>query len=601
MARTKAAKKKSSRISERVEQRIVEVALQNPEFGARRLVPLLKRKKIKVSASQIYSVLKRHDLQTREKRTAGREGQVPKSKAPPDKTSPEITPEIREHIIAVSLQHPDFSAKRLLPLLKKDNIYVSASRVYSIMKRHGLQSRAKRLAALEARRRAEATTIPETAASEITPEAEERLIEVCLQNPDHGARRLAGLLAGEGIRISSSAIYTRLKRHSLQTRALRLAKIEALRAVELPVQTVETPSKAKIPIPTPSAEPEAVPEAIPEKGRPSRGSPVPRVYEKVPLRSRLLLHIVNVLLLVLLGYLGFLALQNVRQARMEPQAVATSGPSTVPAVLEIESAVQEPLQDYRKIWERNLFNVKISEATDSETQIQIEKIALAKKDIGLKLVGTVVADDASLSRAIIDVQKTKDQEAYREGEKAGEARIKKILRNKVVITTATGDQLLAIEAEDFAKSSTSAAKRGLASGSVQYPQQVPGAAAPGSPVTGSSFNRARSASINLKRGEVETALADTDRLLQEVKVTPFLQGDNPAGFIINNIPRGSILTRMGLRNGYVVKQLNDSEITSPDQAAEFFRTLAAGGEVTFQIQRSKGVRRRSQTIHLNIE
>jgi len=601
MARAKAAKKTASRISDRVEKRIVEVALQNPACGARRLVPLLKQEKIKVSASQIYRVLKRHGMQTRDKRNARLESQDLKSKVPPGKPSPAIAPEIRERIVEIALQHPDFGAKRLLPLLKKDNIDVSASRVYGILKRNGLQSRAKRLAALEAKRSAEAAPIAEKPAAGITPEAEERLIEVCLQHPDHGARRLAGLLAGEGIRISSSAIYTLLKRHGLQTRSLRIAKIETLRAAELPVQPAEAPSAVEIPIPAPAAESAAVPEEIPKKGRPYRISPIPAVHEKVSRRSRGLLHLVNLLLLVLLGYLGFLALQNVRQARMEPQALATVGPAPVPAVVKIEPANQEPLQDYQQIWERNLFNIKKSEPPDSEKQIQIEKIALAKKDIGLKLVGTVVADDASLSRAIIDVQKTKDQEAYREGDKAGEARIKKILRNKVVITTATGDQLLAIEAEDFAKSSTSAAKRGLASGSVQYPQQVPGAAAPGSPFTGSSFNRARSASINLKRGEVETALADTDRLLQEVKVTPFLQGDNPAGFIINNIPRGSILTRMGLRNGYVVKQLNDSEITSPDQAAEFFRTLAAGGEVTFQIQRSKGVRRRSQTIHLNIE
>ena len=80
-----------------------------------------------------------------------------------------------------------------------------------------------------------------------------------------------------------------------------------------------------------------------------------------------------------------------------------------------------------------------------------------------------------------------------------------------------------------------------------------------------------------------------------------MQGDEPAGFIIKNIPRGSVLTKMGLRNGYVVTQLNDQAITSPDQAAEFFRTLAAGGEVSIQIRRSRGVRRRTRQINLNIE
>jgi type II secretory pathway component PulC len=51
----------------------------------------------------------------------------------------------------------------------------------------------------------------------------------------------------------------------------------------------------------------------------------------------------------------------------------------------------------------------------------------------------------------------------------------------------------------------------------------------------------------------------------------------------------------------VVTQINDTAITGPEQAADFFRTLAEGGEVTIQIQRSRGVRRRPREINLNIE
>ena len=89
--------------------------------------------------------------------------------------------------------------------------------------------------------------------------------------------------------------------------------------------------------------------------------------------------------------------------------------------------------------------------------------------------------------------------------------------------------------------------------------------------------------------------------MEELSITPYMQDDEPAGFIISKIPRGSVLTKMGLRNGYVVTQVNDTEITGPEQAAEFFRTLADGGEVTIQVQRSRGVRRRPRQINLNIE
>jgi hypothetical protein len=59
--------------------------------------------------------------------------------------------------------------------------------------------------------------------------------------------------------------------------------------------------------------------------------------------------------------------------------------------------------------------------------------------------------------------------------------------------------------------------------------------------------------------------------------------------------------KMGLRNGHVITGVNDQEIMGPDQAAEFFRTLAEGGDITIKVRKSRGVRKRSRSIRLNIE
>ena len=53
---------------------------------------------------------------------------------------------VEELIIDVSLQHPEFGARRLIPLLKEEEIVLSVSAVYNILKRNGLNTRAKRLA-----------------------------------------------------------------------------------------------------------------------------------------------------------------------------------------------------------------------------------------------------------------------------------------------------------------------------------------------------------------------------------------------------------------------------------------------------------------------
>jgi len=289
---------------------------------------------------------------------------------------------------------------------------------------------------------------------------------------------------------------------------------------------------------------------------------------------------------------------NFKQSRLQPEAIAAVKPEPARRAVQPQIAI-EPLKGYHKIWERNLFNIPKEAPAAAKTEIPIETIALAEKNIGLKLVGTVVANDAHFSRAIVQVTKTREQGAYREGDQAGKAKIKKILRNKVVITTEKGDQLLTIDDEDFGKGGKAVSKQQGASRGLTSPQ--PNAGGMRFDVSGSQLPRRRARSINLKHDEVAASLTDTDQLLQELTISPFMQNDQPAGFIISKIPRGSILTKMGLRNGYVVTQLNDQEITSPDQADEFFRTLAEGGEVTIQVRRSRGVRRRARQINLNIQ
>jgi type II secretion system protein C len=681
MAREKTTKKAAARITEKAEVRIVELSLQNPDLGAKRLVSLLKQNKISVSQSQIYSILKRHGLQTREKRLARIKEKTPqKATSKPAKPATKITGETEEQIVAASLQNPDFGAKRLVSLLEESDIAVSPSAVYAILKRHGLQNRparlkklkskkaelaqapkaraaaiapeveeriveialqnpdfgAKRLlplllesgidvssskvyqilkhrglqtrklrqARLEDQRRAQETPPPEKApaATDVTPEIEDRIVGLALQNPDQGPRRLAGLLAAEGIVIASSAIYSLLKRHGLQTRELRQSRIELERLTEADLSAEETEAPDAVLLPAVPEEP--VPAATDTVDVPKRrpvAAPAAAVAVKSPRGARWLFYLADVALLVLFGYLGYLgyhAVINFEQTRSQPKAVAVVKPEMVRRSEHPQIAV-EPIDGYRTIWERNLFNIPDKTASAPKPEVPIESIALAKKNIGLKLVGTVVANDAKYSRAIVHVSKTREQDAYREGDQAGKAKIKKILRNKVVITTDNGDQLLTIDDEDFGKGRKVASRQQRVPMGLTAPR--PNAGQMRFDVSGSQFPRTIARSINLKQEEVAASLADTDQLLQKLTISPFMQDDQPAGFIISQIPRGSILTRMGLRNGYVVTQLNDQEITSPDQAAEFFRTLADGGEVSIQVRRSRGVRRRARQINLNIE
>jgi type II secretion system protein C len=616
------SKKPPLRVTDKVAERIVEISLKNPDFGARRLLPLLKKGKIRIPASMVYSVLKRHGLQSRAARVAKLEERAKaarKPKSPPKKPATKINDDVAERIVEISLQNPDFGTKRLVPLLKKAGIRVTSSAVYRILRRRGLQTSEKRLAeATETS--AEPIYIPKTFPEKIPPEVEDRIVELSLQNYDYGARRLTPLLQQEEIFVSASAVYTILKRNNVENRQKRLLKLEERQALVTPPAAESegpepVPEQLKIELPPAVDE---VPEAVfePEVFVPRRpgdemsvpadmAEPVPELAvvapaesERPPLRKapvkpikkmgNWVFYPLYLLLFVLIGYLGLHAFQAIQTARVETKAGPAAESATVGIAARTESSASvRPLDGYRQIWKRNLFNTGKVKESDSEKKISIDKLALAKKDLGLKLVGTVVADDPVMSRAIIDNRSIKKQEAYREGDTAGKVKIKKILRNNVVITTAKGDELLTVEIKESGKRATSYSPARQVGSSSSSKQQTPA----------KSRSRARTSSISLKRDEVEASLADIDGLKGQVRLSPYMQGDEPSGFRLGNIPRDSVLRKMGLRSRDVIIGMDEESITSPDQASDFFQKLAEGGEVTIKIKR----RRRTRQIRLNIE
>jgi general secretion pathway protein C len=615
-------KKPSAKIPDKIADRIVELSLKNPEMGARRLVSLLKQKKVDVSTSAVYTILTRHGLQTRDKRIAQLEKQAKKARKPksqPKKPSVKITDDVAERIVEISLQNPAFGAKRLVPLLQKAGIRVTSSAVYRILKRRGLQTSEKRLAkATETI--AAPVFIPKTFPEKIPPEVEDRIVELSLQNPDYGNRRLTPLLQQEEIFISASAVYTILKRNNVENRQKRLLKLEERLAfeappapeaegpqpapeqlkIELPPAVDEVPEAVFEPavvIPEPPEDemsiPADMPEPVPEPAVVAPAEPERPPLRKAPVKpvkkwGNWVFYPLYLLLFVLIGYLGIHAFQVVQTARVETETGTVAESVTLGIAAKAQSSVSVPsLDGYRQIWERNLFNITKPKEPDSEKKISLDKLAPAKKDLGLELVGTVVADDPKLSRAIIDNRGIKKQEAYREGDTAGKVRIKKILRNNVVITTAKGDELLTVEVKESSKRATSYSPARQVGSSSFSEQQA----------SVSPRRSARTSSISLKRDEVGVALADIDKLKEQVGLTPYMQGDEPSGFRVGNIAADSVLRKMGLRSRDVIIGVDEESITSPDQASDFFKKLADGGEVTIKLKR----RRRTRQIQLNIE
>ena len=108
---------------------------------------------------------------------------------------------------------------------------------------------------------------------------------------------------------------------------------------------------------------------------------------------------------------------------------------------------------------------------------------------------------------------------------------------------------------------------------------------------------AESSSIQLDREELESQMADLNELMQQVRIRPFMEGKNPAGFLVSNIKPGSLFSKMGLRNGDVIQGVNGATITTPDQAIELYESLMEGGAIDLDIKRG----RRTQKLRYAVE
>ena len=283
--------------------------------------------------------------------------------------------------------------------------------------------------------------------------------------------------------------------------------------------------------------------------------------------------IADIFVLSLIVYFGVGAFMAIVDNRLAP---SSEKQREAIKLSEKVAARVKPLQDYAIITERNLFGGSSQGLSEAQAEkIDIDEMPAAVKSLGLKLVGTVVASESADSSAIIEDLSTRKQEVYREGDEVKNTLIKRILRHNVVINTGGRDEVLSMVPDESTGKS----------------------APPARPTPGRPTPPSETSSIQLDREELESQMADLNELMQQVRIRPFMEGKNPAGFLVSNIKPGSLFSKMGLRNGDVIQGVNGATITTPDQAIELYESLMEGGAIDLDIKRG----RRTQKLRYAVE
>jgi general secretion pathway protein C len=283
--------------------------------------------------------------------------------------------------------------------------------------------------------------------------------------------------------------------------------------------------------------------------------------------------IFNIIAITIIAYIGVDAFQRI--VRMQfVQVNVKEAQSNVAA--EQAPVVEPALKDYRPIIDRNIFSkINVGPAKNGEADANLKLTSLK-----LTLLGTI-AGDKKTSAAIIEDSGTRAQGLYRVGDNIQGAIVKSIARNQVILRLGNRDEVLTMGEEPLSEEGTTTV-------SDQSQRQSASQSLPAG-LTGAERN------ITMNRSELNESLKDLNGLMSQASIQPHSTDGQQDGLAVTGIKAGSIFRKMGLRNGDIVKSVNNEAIKSPEDLINMYNDLKSAPDISVQISR----RGQERTLNYN--
>jgi type II secretory pathway component PulC len=625
MPAKRAQKKSPIKLIPKHRERIASAALEHPNLGIRRLSSMLAREGIKVTESKVHKILKEQNLQTRELRLKLlEERHLSEGLAlsePQQRALYNFNPCLRERHLdcdrpgqlivldAVDLGKLKNIGKTFL------NIAIDPSCFLTFAKLSGSADQSAAIALLQDRALAlfkkEGIAVQKVMIGQgvvpgggVDPEYEKffKSQSITLTLPPAGDKPLNGFIErfkrSVGKEFLAEALRSRvfqdletlqssfddwLEKFNRQTQLpgypsmgrAPMDAFEAFRSAEPAQEKTE-----KIPQP----EPDLVPVLHPAAIAAAPVSPAPlaqKKHEWIPGIEIWGFRVVNAALVCLIFYFGWVIASMTLyspQIGEDLSATASLQPVAAPGSGKMERKAP-PLAGYHAVWDRNLFGVsRPLEKAARREKIDVDKVELAGTDVGLKLIGTVVASDPKLNSAVMEVASTRSQEILHEKERVGKAVIKLILRNTVIIETEDGRRKRLSTDDEGAKSPKSG-QEGI-----------------GIPVESKEI-QGDGSTLHVPRDEVPSSPSDVRSVVGDIRLAPQMVEGKMGGVSVGRLSAQNILYRIGLRSADIIKGVDEEEFDSAEGFQSFFERLAQGGDMTVLVER----RGRLKKLKINIE
>jgi len=218
-------------------------------------------------------------------------------------------------------------------------------------------------------------------------------------------------------------------------------------------------------------------------------------------------------------------------------------------VAEKRSEPVRPLDYFSRIWDRNLFNVKIEEDLEDPAKkllAQIDQLSLTT--LNCNLIGTII-HEGKTSWAIIKDNQSGKEEKVQVGDKIKGAEVVMILRNKVVLNINGENQLLIMGIEKIRAENRKSTEGGEAN----------------TPVDVETYN--------ISKDFITDSVNNIPQIMATVRVKPYFEDGRPAGFHVSNIKDESILKTMGFKDGDIIKSVNGREIKTTQDVMTLYNAL----------------------------
>ena len=256
---------------------------------------------------------------------------------------------------------------------------------------------------------------------------------------------------------------------------------------------------------------------------------------------------------------------TVLQMYLRPQLSVAAGPTSAAAV----NSSKTTAADLNLILQNNLFDTAARSTTvsmhlGSATAGTDDTSTTARAD--LKLFGTVVA--AERSQALLQVNK--ELKLYHLGDKLpGDGTIVEIRRNQVDIRN-----------RDQSLTTLTLHEQGPLSARVTPPGAGAGHG------SGGEIREVGENRWLISRSMVESVREKFADQLRLAQMEPRAVNGKIDGFLVKRINPRSVLVKMGLRRGDVVKEVNNIRLDSPEKALQIFQQLREARQIGVAVERN---------------